>query len=210
MIIYPRVVSQSPSTDGAVLEAKGLSKRYGDRVALSDVSFNVRAGELVACIGPNGAGKTTLLSILADIKQPDAGAVRRPQGAVGWVPQEPALYGKLSVAENLRLFARLEGIGDVEAAVARMLDQAGLEERANEPVERLSGGNRQRVNIAIGLLADAIGSAARRTELRSRPASAGAAVGLHQRTGELRHDRRLRDSRRFRGGAVRRPGARAR
>ena len=73
-------------------------------------------GELVACIGPNGAGKTTLLTILADIKQPDAGTVRRPApGAVGWVPQQPALYGKLSVAENLRLFARLEGVGDVDA-----------------------------------------------------------------------------------------------
>jgi ABC-2 type transport system ATP-binding protein len=146
-------VTQPPSTEAAVLEAHGLTKSYGSRVALSDVSFAARGGELVACIGPNGAGKTTLLTILADIMQPDAGTVRRPQGAVGWVPQDAALYGKLSVAENLRLFARLEGIRDVEAGVRRMLDQAGLEERANEPVERLSGGNRQRVNIAIGLLA---------------------------------------------------------
>ena len=68
------------------------------------------------------------------------------------MPQTPALYGKLSVAENLRLFARLEKVADVGAAVARMLEQTGLRERADEPVERLSGGNRQRVNIAIGLL----------------------------------------------------------
>jgi ABC-2 type transport system ATP-binding protein len=153
MIDYPRGVSQSPSADAAVLEAHGVSKSYGGRVALSDVSFDAHGGELVACIGPNGAGKTTLLTILADIKQPDSGTVRRPRGEVGWVPQDPALYRKLSVAENLRLFARLEGIDDVEAGVERMLDQTGLGDRANEPVERLSGGNRQRVNIAIGLLA---------------------------------------------------------
>ena len=136
-----------------MLEANGLSKSYGSRVALTDVSLDARRGELVACIGPNGAGKTTLLTILADIQQPDAGTVRRPQGAVGWVPQQPALYGKLSVAENLRLFARLEKIGDAEAAVRQMLAQAALEDRADDPIERLSGGNRQRVNIAIGLLA---------------------------------------------------------
>jgi ABC-2 type transport system ATP-binding protein len=138
--------------DAPVLEASGLSKSYGNRVALSDVSLDARHGELVACIGPNGAGKTTLLSILADIKQPDSGTVQRRQGAVGWVPQQPALYGKLSVAENLKLFAHLEQISDVKQAVDRMLAQAGLQERANDPVERLSGGNRQRVNIAIGLL----------------------------------------------------------
>jgi ABC-2 type transport system ATP-binding protein len=146
-------VSQAVSDDRAVLEATGLRKSYGSRVALEDVSFEARRGELVACIGPNGAGKTTLLTILADIKKPDAGTVRRPEGRVGWVPQQPALYGKLGIAENLRLFARLERISDVEAAVGRMLAQTGLEERSHEPVERLSGGNRQRVNIAIGLLA---------------------------------------------------------
>jgi ABC-2 type transport system ATP-binding protein len=145
-------VAHSPSTD-AVLEASGVSKSFGSRVALSDVSFDARGGELIACIGPNGAGKTTLLTILADIKQPDSGTVRRPQGAVGWVPQDPALYSKLSVAENLKLFARLEGVDDVDEAVGSMLAQTSLEERADEPVERLSGGNRQRVNIAIGLLA---------------------------------------------------------
>jgi ABC-2 type transport system ATP-binding protein len=136
-----------------VLEATNLRKRYGDRVALSDVSFDARRGELVACIGPNGAGKTTLLSILADIRKPDAGSLRYRGGQVGWVPQDAALYRKLSVQENLRLFARLDRIEDVDRAVARMLAQTGLEERANEQVDRLSGGNRQRVNIAIALAA---------------------------------------------------------
>jgi ABC-2 type transport system ATP-binding protein len=85
---------------------------------------------------------------------PTGGEVTRPPREVGWVPQQPALYSKLSVAENFRLFARLERLADPEAAVRRMLDQTGLTERADEAVSRLSGGNRQRVNIGIGLLAE--------------------------------------------------------
>jgi ABC-2 type transport system ATP-binding protein len=136
-----------------LLEATGLVKRFGTREALRDVSVAATEGERVAVIGPNGAGKTTLLSILAGIQRPDAGAVNVP-GKTGWVPQQAAVYGKLTVAENLRLFARLERCADVEDAVARMLAQAGLEDRAGDQVGVLSGGNRQRVNIAIGLLAE--------------------------------------------------------
>jgi ABC-2 type transport system ATP-binding protein len=138
----------------AVLEAHGLVKRYGDREALRDVSLEAGRGELVAVIGPNGAGKTTLLSILAGIQRPDAGVVSRAPREVGWVPQHPALYGKLTVAENLALFARLEGVADHAATVDRMLDLTGLGDRADDPVAELSGGNRQRVNIALGLLAE--------------------------------------------------------
>jgi ABC-2 type transport system ATP-binding protein len=135
-----------------VLSARGLRMRYGEREALRDVSFDAAAGELVAVVGPNGAGKTTLLSILAGIQRPDAGSVNRTPDEVGWVPQQPALYSKLSVAENLSLFARLERVADPDAAVARMLEQTGLQDRASEQTVRLSGGNRQRVNVAIGLL----------------------------------------------------------
>jgi ABC-2 type transport system ATP-binding protein len=134
------------------LRADGLSKRYGARPALRDVSFAAAPGEKVAVIGPNGAGKTTLLQILAGALAPSAGRVTVPGDKVGWVPQQPALYSKLSVAENLRLFARLERVDDVEGVVARMLEQTGLADRADDEVGRLSGGNRQRVNIAIGLL----------------------------------------------------------
>jgi len=137
-----------------LLEATGLVKRYGTREALRDVSVAAAQGERVAVIGPNGAGKTTLLSILAGIQRPDAGTVSLPPGRAGWVPQQAAIYGKLTVAENLRLFARLERCGDVEAAVDRMLGQTGLGDRADDQVSVLSGGNRQRVNIAIGLLAE--------------------------------------------------------
>jgi ABC-2 type transport system ATP-binding protein len=145
------------------LNVNALAKRYGGRSkiaqqALRDVSFRLSAGELVAVVGPNGAGKTTLLSIISGIQSPSAGTVGRGAGegrwAVGWVPQASALYSKLSVAENLELFAHLEGIADTHAVVRRMLEQTGLAQRAHEPVGRLSGGNRQRVNVALGLLAD--------------------------------------------------------
>ena len=160
------------------MRADSISKRYGEREALRAVSFAVEDSEKVAVIGPNGAGKTTLLQILAGALPPSDGTVD-VDGRVGWVPQHPALYSKLSVAENLRLFARLErakpgqrrhgwrrwgsegrpdaGRGDsldVERTVDRMLDQTALGDRADDEVGLLSGGNRQRVNIAIGLLGD--------------------------------------------------------
>jgi ABC-2 type transport system ATP-binding protein len=136
-----------------VIEAHGLVKRFGEREALKGVSFEAHRGELLAVIGPNGAGKTTLLSILAGIRGPDAGSVNRPPGEIGWVPQQAALYRRLTVAENLRLFAHLEEVADASAAVEEMLDQAALRERRDDQVGTLSGGNQQRVNIAIGLLA---------------------------------------------------------
>lgn len=135
------------------MEARGIVKRYGAREALRGVDFSAGAGELVAVIGPNGAGKTTLLSILAGTLRPDAGSVESANGNVGWVPQQAALYRRLTVEENLLLFARLEKLDGPRAAVEEMLALTGLEQRRGELVARLSGGNQQRVNIAIGLLA---------------------------------------------------------
>jgi ABC-2 type transport system ATP-binding protein len=137
-----------------VLRVSSLAKSYGGLRALHDISFDLAAGEIVAVVGPNGAGKTTLLSIIAGIQAPSSGTVSASPREIGWTPQQPALYSKLSVAENLELFARLEKLSDPRAAVARMLEQTGLADRAREPVGRLSGGNRQRVNVALGLIAD--------------------------------------------------------
>src|SRR5215211_7603645 len=112
---FPGVSGQA---DGeVVIETRELAKAFGDRQALRGVSFGAHRGELLAVIGPNGAGKTTLLSILAGIRKPDSGTVSRPPGEIGWVPQQVALYRRLTVAENLRLFARLEKVADPDAAV---------------------------------------------------------------------------------------------
>ena len=134
------------------LRADALSKSYGTRRALQAVSFSAAPGELLAIIGPNGAGKTTLLQILAGALAPTGGSVSLDRRDVGWVPQQPAVYSKLSVRENLRLFARLEKVPDVDGTVERMLEQAGLRDRARDAVGTLSGGNQQRVNVAVGLL----------------------------------------------------------
>jgi ABC-2 type transport system ATP-binding protein len=144
------VIAAEPDAS-PVIEARGLSVSFGERRALREVSFTARRGELLAVIGPNGAGKTTLLSILAGIRRPDSGSIDLP-GAVGWVPQQAALYRRLTVDENLRLFARLEQVDDVDEAVDRMVAQTGLGDRTADQVGTLSGGNQQRVNIAIGLL----------------------------------------------------------
>ena len=126
----------SVAQDAPSLIVEGVTKRFGERVAVHDVSFEVARGELLAIIGPNGAGKTTLLSMLGGIRSPDAGTVRQ-QGPnadkrIGWVPQQTAIYAKLTVAQNLRLFARLEKVADPDAVVQRMLEQTALEERADD------------------------------------------------------------------------------
>ena len=136
------------------VSVSALAKSYGSLQALRDVSFDVKRGELVALIGPNGAGKTTLLSIVAGVQRPSAGNIGPAPHGVGWAPQYPALYSKLTVAENLELFARLEELSDPRAAVERMLDQTALRGRARTLVGRLSGGTRQRVNVAVALLGE--------------------------------------------------------
>lgn len=136
-----------------VLEGRDLVKRYDERAALSEVSFVVDAGESVAIAGPNGAGKTTLLSMLAGVTTPDSGSVELPGGKLGWVPQRAAVYGKLTVRENLELFARLEKVPDVFASATEMMDRIELGHRASDRAEELSGGMRQRLSIGMGLIA---------------------------------------------------------
>jgi ABC-2 type transport system ATP-binding protein len=130
------------------MRVAGVGKRFGAKAALRDVSFDLQPGERVAIIGPNGAGKTTLLQILAGGMAPDEGDVELPPA--GWVPQRAAVYSKLTVRENLQLFGRLEKAP--EERVARML--ALTELGGEEETGKLSGGNRQRLNIAVGLLGD--------------------------------------------------------
>ena len=141
-------------TATVTLAARDLVKRYGDRAALRGVSLSAGRGELVAVIGPNGAGKTTLLSILAGIQRPDEGeltvapAGHRLGAAAGGALRQAHRGGEPA------LFARLERSPDPRATVDRMLELTDLRDRADDQVGTLSGGNQQRVNIAIGLLAE--------------------------------------------------------
>jgi ABC-type multidrug transport system ATPase subunit len=132
----------------SLLRASGVARRYGGVEALAPTDVELAAGETVALVGPNGAGKSTLLAILAGALEPSAGSVEC-ESRVGWVPQRPAHYARLTARENLVLFARL---ARADADVDALLDRFDL------PDDRISGnlsiGNRQRLNIALSLLDD--------------------------------------------------------
>jgi ABC-type multidrug transport system ATPase subunit len=132
-----------------LLAARGVSRRFGDRVALEPTDVELHAGETVALVGPNGAGKSTLLALLAGALEPSSGAVDA-RARIGWVPQRASLYRKLTARENLALFARLEGEPDVEGAASALIAEFDLP--ADVPAGALSVGNRQRLNVAIGFL----------------------------------------------------------
>ena len=140
--------------NGTLLSARGVARRYGPHVALAPTSLDVRGGETLALIGPNGAGKSTLLSILAGALEPDEGKVvaTEPPPRVGWVPQRPAQYTKLTPRENLELFARLERVPEPRARARRLLELLELPDDDRVSAE-LSGGNQQRLNLAVALLA---------------------------------------------------------
>jgi ABC-type multidrug transport system ATPase subunit len=133
------------------LRARGVARRFGTQVALEPSDLDVRAGEALALVGPNGAGKSTLLAILAGALEPSEGTVERADGVrVGWVPQRPAYYDRLTPRENLELFARLEGEPDPKAVAERLL--ADFDVPTDRTASALSVGNRQRLNVAIALL----------------------------------------------------------
>ena len=152
---------------GCLLSITHLQKRFGDRVAVDDVSFEVRAGETLGLLGPNGAGKTTTLSIMSGLVRPDKGSVSfQGQGVhqdandlkrcVGLVPQELALYDELSAWANLELFGGLYGLAGEQLAhrAEDALTLVGLENRRHDRVKGFSGGMKRRLNIAGALLHD--------------------------------------------------------
>ncbi len=156
-----RAAQEAPAEANAGLEARAVTKRYGDVVALEGVSLNVMPGEAVALWGPNGAGKTTLIKCLLGLVHYSgeirlAGLDARRQGKqvrarVGYVPQEVAFHD-MTVAETLAFYARLKRVG--RDRVATVLAQTGLEAQVAKPVSALSGGMKQRLALAIALLAD--------------------------------------------------------
>ncbi len=133
-----------------MIEARGLTKGFGGRPAITDVSFRVDAGEIVGFLGPNGAGKTTTMRILLGTLRADGGRadVTRP---VGYLPETFAAYDVLSVRSYLVFVARMKDVRDGDA-VEEAMSRAGVDDLARRPVERLSKGQRQRVGMAQALL----------------------------------------------------------
>ncbi len=137
-----------------LLAARGVTRRFGDHVALHPTDLEVSAGEAVALVGPNGAGKSTLLALLAGSLPPSGGRVERAPGtSVGWAPQRAGHYGRLTPRENIELFARLAGEPDPPARATALLEALGLSGDAR-PSGVLSVGQRQRLNLALALLGD--------------------------------------------------------
>ena len=147
-----------------MLEALGVSRRYGWRWALKDLSLAISPGETLALLGKNGSGKTTLLKTFAGLLRPTAGAVqlngeplsREAKGRIGLLSHEPMLYAGLTIRENLTYFARLFGMesGKIPARVRLLAETLDIGERLDEPVRVLSQGLRQRAALARALIHD--------------------------------------------------------
>ncbi len=147
------------------LVCRGLRKRFGERLAVDGVGFEIQPGETYGLLGPNGAGKTTTISMVCGILSADDGDVQvdgqrvdpgtvAAKGAIGYVPQDLAIYPDLSARENLTFFGRLYGLrgSRLNGRVAEVLAVIDLADRADERTERFSGGMKRRLNIGIGLL----------------------------------------------------------
>ncbi|KAB8190943.1 ATP-binding cassette domain-containing protein [Nonomuraea phyllanthi] len=165
--ISPPAITETAITGPAIaaLACEGLSKRYGELVAVEDVGFAIAPGQAYGLLGPNGAGKTTTISMLVGLLRPDAGTVTvggvdlaedpmRAKAGIGYVPQEIALYPELTGRENLRFFGRLFGLPRREVAgrIEEVLDLVGLTGRADSRLSTYSGGMRRRINIGAALL----------------------------------------------------------
>lgn len=148
---------------GAVIEATGLTKRYGGVEAIRGLGLRIERGWLYGLIGPNGAGKTTTARILTGLSRPSSGEVmvlgrrvpdRRLRGRVGYMPQDVALYGDLTVRQNIRLFGELHDMSGADIAVreAELLELIGLVEWRNTPLSDLGWGMKRRVSLAVSLI----------------------------------------------------------
>jgi ABC-2 type transport system ATP-binding protein len=147
-----------------MIKADNLKKRYGDTVALDDVSFEVKKGETFGLLGPNGAGKTTTIQLLCGLLRPDSGMVTLDgktdptlvdvRLSLGVVPQTLAIYEELSAEDNLRFFGRIYGLSGLKLKerISNCLEIAGLSQRSRERVSKYSGGMKRRLNMVCSLL----------------------------------------------------------
>jgi ABC-2 type transport system ATP-binding protein len=144
------------------LEIDAISKRYGDVVALREMTFDVRPGELFGFVGSNGAGKTTTMRIALGVLSADAGQVRyagepvthETRRHIGYMPEERGLYPKMKVGEQLTYLARLHGMpaADAKASAEKWTERLGVAARRDDEVQKLSLGNQQRVQLAAALV----------------------------------------------------------
>ncbi len=152
-----------PRAHPASIDAAGLTKRFGEMVAVEGLTFSVPAGEVFGLLGPNGAGKTTTIRMLSALIAPTAGTARvagytlgsqdtEVRRSVGILTESPGMYDQLSAARNLVFFARLYEVEEVDAQVERYLRMLGLWDRRHEPVGTFSKGMRQKLAIARALL----------------------------------------------------------
>ncbi|GAB4137590.1 MAG: ABC transporter ATP-binding protein [Cyanobacteria bacterium J069] len=145
-----------------MLHLEELTKTYGKRPVLKDLSLQVQPGEVYGLLGPNGAGKTTTINLICNLLQADSGSISidgqpvsdRTKRLIGIVPQENLLYRSLTCAENLDFFARIYGVPREKRShrIITCLNAVNLLDRANSPVETLSGGMQRRLSLAIALV----------------------------------------------------------
>jgi ABC-2 type transport system ATP-binding protein len=149
-----------------VIHVQSLVKRFGDIVAVDDVSFDVPQGQIFGLLGPNGAGKSTIINMLVGVINPDSGTIQIDGGGnasnpnirrkIGNSPQSIALYEDLTAEENLRFFGRLYGLRGkaLKERVSWALNLAGLDERKNDQILTFSGGMNRRLNLVCSLVHD--------------------------------------------------------
>jgi len=148
-----------------MIEVEQLRKSYGDLTAVDGVSFTAQPGEIFGLLGPNGAGKTTTISCICGLLTPTAGRIRvmghdvvldgrAARGVLGVVPQEIALYDELSARENLAYWGGAQGLRNplLRERIQKVLEVTGLQDRANEPIKRFSGGMKRRLNLACSIV----------------------------------------------------------
>lgn len=158
---YPLMIKSNPmNTHKSILEATNLTKRYGSKKVVNDVTFSVKEGEVFGILGPNGAGKTTTLEMIETLRPIDGGEVTvdginvaaQPQKVkkiIGVQTQSSAFYEKISLTEQLAFMASVYG---VDSDPAKLLEEVNLTEKAKEYPEKLSGGQKQRFSIAMALV----------------------------------------------------------
>lgn len=164
-VLTSAIDDDSQSVANAAIQVEVLSHRYGDRVALDGISFDVRPAEIFGLLGPNGSGKTTLFRILSTLMVPTGGRARiagfdpvsqpnEVRRRIGVVAQAQSVDVKLTAAENLMHQGHLYGLSGarLKRRIAEMLDRVGLADRAKDLVETLSGGMQRRVELAKGLM----------------------------------------------------------